>query len=268
MHIRNTILLFIGLAITSSAMADVQVTMQENQDGKSVVKLNRDWARIANQAMPDNYMLIDMNKQVSYMIDTEQKIVMKLEDMGDMIPPMMQNPGGMKKPDISISEAGGGPTVAGFKTMRYLLKIENQLCSEHFLSKEPLSIPEIKRFAKVMEKQADMNMGMGMPGSPCELAEIEFDKQAFKFGIPLMSKNSAGNETFIITEIKDGVRFSTQEFDLPKGYQVVSQQELMQREMNRAMENMPSDEQTGEMDSQMQVQLKKLQDMFNTPAEN
>ena len=268
----RTFLIPISLGLLHPAFADVQVNTSDGASGESVIKITQSWAKITDLSAPGQYMLINMETNIVYMVDSDSKMVISLADMKDAAPGMPTGQVAAPKPKVEIVEAGKGPTVAGYKTSRYQLKADGELCSEHLISRDPLKHAEIKSFSEQMKKQSEIDGGMNFGSSPCELAEREFDKKTMDYGVPLLSKDANGNELFRIKEINTGIRFSKTEFNFPKGYHQVSQQELMQRQLEEAMSARNSgmmDMESGKMPSQeemeaMQEQLIQLQEMMKS----
>ena len=58
---------------------------------------------------------------------------------------------------------------------------------------------------------------------------------AFDKGIPLLSTNATGKETFRVLEIDTNVNFSITEVAPPQGYERISPQQMMHREVTRAL---------------------------------
>jgi len=268
----RTFILSVSLGLVQPAIADVQVSTIDGQSGKSEIKISQTWAKITDLSAPEQYMLIDMAKNTVYMVDNENRMVISLEDVNNSsmgMPPGQMTP---QKPKVDIVKVGNGPTVAGYNTSRYQLKANGIVCSEHLISKAPLKHAEIKSFSQQMKKQSEFDDGMNFGSSPCELAEREFDKRAMDYGVPLLSKDANGTELFRINEIKTGITISKSEFNFPKGYQRVSQKELMQRQMEQAMPNRSlgvMDIESGKIPSEeemkaMQEQLMQLQEMMKS----
>lgn len=187
------------------------------------------WARLTDLSSPQQFMMINLQEQQSYMVDRNQKIIVKMDRL-DMLGSLL---GGEAKsdntPTVNLKEAGSGPRIAGFNTQKYLLMANDQLCSIHFISKEALKVRELTIFAKSVEKLAQSPQYLTEHKTPCEFAELKYEKMAFINGIPLMSTNANGKETYRVLEIDTNVNFGTTEVSPPRGYKRISPQQMMHR---------------------------------------
>lgn len=272
------------LILSSALWADVLVTNIDEEGTSSTFKISNEWAKIVTQTEPDQYMMVNMKKNNFYMIDRENKMVIDMGDMSAMTAMMPKSNNDQNIPKYEIKKVGSGPKVAGYNTTHYQLKIKNNVCSEHFVSKELMKKSEIEAFSESMKKQANAASGMMFSASPCEIAEEDFDKKVFEYGVPLLSKNANGNVTFEITKIDTKASFPKNEFQFPKEFKVVTQAELIQQEMQNManennMQNAPamafdlpdmeglgsnsmSEEDLQNIQEQMQEQLQQLQQMM------
>ncbi|MDH5544664.1 MAG: hypothetical protein OEZ43_03660 [Gammaproteobacteria bacterium] len=250
---------FLSAFLATSVIADVQVITVDETGGKSAINMNKDWAKIVDMSQSDEYMLIDMNSHVTYVVDGQNKMAIKI-DADQMMPSMTSAQKAPRKPNIELRELGNGPKIAGYSTKHFVLNANGVKCSEHFITNKLSDIPEIKKFSTVMEQQAAVNH-MDFGDNVCEYAESELERQFSRNGIPLRSLDASGKPFFDTVEININARFSASEFAIPSGYQVITQQELMQREMNNAMSSgdMPTQKELEQMSQQIQEQMKLLQ---------
>ena len=237
MKIRTAILTVACLVAAEGSSADVLVKAEELGSGLSEIRIDKDWARLLELSTPQQFMLVDLKKHVSYMADQDKKIMLRMDDMHFASTEAQSEQNNLPKPKVTLTKTGGGPTVAGFETSRYVLKANNQLCSEHFISMDALKIPEIKSFSKSIEKLAKSPQYMTEHETPCGYAEIEFEQMAFNKGIPLLTKNNRGKVTFRVLEVNTNITFSEHEVAPPSDYEMVSAQQMMHREMTRALNN-------------------------------
>ncbi len=233
-----SLLLASSLIAAQPTFADLTVTTIDESGNQSVIELSNEWGKIIDQAEPNQYMMINLKNNDFYLIDKNEKMILNIGEI-DSLPSMSPHSDQMQqaKPKIDIVKVGAGSKIAGYQTTHYKLTLNGEICSEHFISKEVLKHPEIKAFSLSMKQQVNSSpdMSMAFSQNPCEMAENYFDKHVFDYGVPLLSKNINGQETFKITEIKTNVTFPADEFQFPKNYETLTQAELMQREMRRSM---------------------------------
>lgn len=277
-----SVLLF---SVSHISIADVIVSNVDEDGAESEVKLSQSWGKVVDKSEPNQYMLVDMKKNSFYVVDKDEKIVVNLGDLSKMMPMDPHQSGGAHQFDIKIEKVGKGPDIIGYETTHYKLLLNGDVCSEHFISKGPLKHPEIQAFSDSMQTQAKPNMSPGFMESPCDAAENYFDTKVFDYGVPLLSKNADGKEVFKIVKIETGLTLSEDEFALPKDFPVYTQDELMQREMQRSMSSggqnnhddamsfdmpdidpndidMPTGEDMEKLKEQMQQQLQQMQQMM------
>lgn len=268
------------ITVNPLVIADVLVSNIDEEGNESVVKLSNDWGKVVDKSAPNQFMLIDMKKEAFYVVDDQEKMVVRIGEtntMQDMNPHKDMT---QKQPVIEVKKVGAGQSIAGYKTIHYKLIVDGEFCSDHFISMDLLKNAEIKAFADSMQKFAKSEMPMGFNESPCEVGETYFDNKVFEYGVPLLSKDASGKDVFKITEINTKASFSKDEFKLPEGYPVFSQAELMQREMRRGGDDMSeggsgipdedmeklmeqlSPEEMQQIQEQMQKQLQQIQEMM------
>lgn len=235
MSLKRLLWISIFTGFMQNAYADIQVTSVSDGDSKSVIKISNTWAKVSDLSDPAQYMLIDMKKNLVYIVDNNNRMVITMESISDMMPGHGESHHPKDGPKIEVVKTGDGPKIAGFKTAIYQLKADGKVCSEHYISNDLLKHSEIKAFSDSMRKQTPPDMGMDESMAPCELAEIRFDRLAFDYGAPLLSKDTNGNTLFETTEIKVDIKLGADEFALPKGFPVISQKELMQQMMQNGM---------------------------------
>lgn len=232
---QRVLLLSILLIISSASYSDVLVKTRESGIGPAEIKISLLWARLTNLSSPQQFMLINLKEKQTYMVDRNQKVMIRMDgadmpDDGTQHSRMTDD-----TPTVELKNAGDGPSIAGFKTEKYLLTADGKICSIHYISKEALKLPEMKAFAENIERLAKAPQYLAEHNTSCEYADIRFEQMAFENGIPLLSTNAAGKETFRVLEINTKANFAITEVAPPQGYERVTPQQMMHRQVTRAL---------------------------------
>ena len=233
--IQKFVLLGILLIISLPSHSDVLLKTKESGIGLAEIKISRLWARLTDLSSPRQFMMINLKEKQSYMVNRDQQVMIKMDGLDMLGGALAGSHSSDDTPTVKLKAAGNGQLVAGFKTEKYLLTADDKICSIHYISKAPLKLPEMKAFAESIERLAKAPQYLAEHSTPCEFAEIAFEKIAFEKGIPLLSTNAAGKETFRVLEIDTKVNFSITEVAPPQGYERISPQQMMHREVTRAL---------------------------------
>ena len=223
----------------------------------------------------DSFLLINLAKNKFYAVDSKEK---RIIDMSSVYSTKPKTSGQEKKYSIQFNKQRKGPTIAGYKTDQYKLVVNGKHCSDEYLSLEAAQLKDIQQFVKATSSLAEQTpMDMGMPEStdPCEQAETDMQAYYQKYGVPMRSINPDGKVEHEVTQLNTKMVFPMETFKLPKGYDVVTMEE-MQKQMRKAMEQMmpeglpgsmphstdkPSEMPQMDMKSIQQMQEKMMQEM-------
>ena len=217
-----------SFAAVHTSLADVRVVMEEN-GSSSVINIGSTWASVSDQSDPDHNMLINMKNKKIYVVDHENEVVIDFSNMLTAKAPAKGSPSTAKKPKVEIQKVGPGPKFLGYETTEYKLMADGKFCSTQYFSKDLLKHKEISSFAEVVSKMDELSSGEENFGSACEYAQSEFDKNAVKYGIALLSKAADGSVSYKVREINFNMKFTTGDFALPRDYPIVTQEELMRK---------------------------------------
>ncbi|MEM7017212.1 MAG: hypothetical protein AAF512_07700 [Pseudomonadota bacterium] len=221
--------------------------------------------------MPNGqYILIKLNEGKVYMVNPPQKQIMDVLKGQDQMPkPPASN---RTKPKYDIVKKGSGPEIAGYKTEHYQLMANDKLCSNEYLSTDAMKVKHVASFMEAMKKMNEMRQESyrNMPFAaqdPCdELQADAVDELAGK-GFSMRSADAEGNVRREVSSIKTGIAVQPGTFDLPKGYQVTSPYEMLQKVMkgmsqNNAKPGLPNadPEAQQQLSQQLLQKLKEAQD--------
>ena len=222
--------LFIFLVLLFGSGSVSAATVLEILDLEGNIKTQTIKDKMIKMEIADSgYRLIDMQKKLFYTVEPNEK---RLIDMTGFYTKKADQESTANRIKLSFSKIGKGPRVAGFKTVRYKMKINDFVCAAVFLSKEAYAVEDINTlfntFAFMSGKEA--TLGVSGDGDPCERAEYEMSEQQYqKYGVPLKTVSNDGHTDYEVKAVKPGKTISAKVFKLPKLYEVLDFEELYQR---------------------------------------
>lgn len=168
-------------------------------------------------------ILVDLKNRKIYGINHSSKLLIDMSSYS--IPNMPHPPAAQVK--IALTSQGHGPTIAGFKTEKYLVSANGAACFTSFMSKDVLKHRQLGTLYDVM---ASMPQPGSFSDNPCESAEEQIDKlPKEKYGISLKTLDKTGGTIFEVKQIKDGVNPPSNYLQKPAGYKTMSMEEWMQQ---------------------------------------
>ena len=181
---------------------------------------------IRMEIIDSGYMLIDMDKKSFHTIEPKEK---RLIDMTRFYNKELDQASVDNRIKLSFSKIGKGPRIAGFKTVRYKMKINDFVCAAVYLSKEAYADDDInslfKAFAFMSGKES--MLGVSGDGDPCERAEYEMSEQQYqKYGVPMKAVSNDGHVDYEVRLVKSGQTIPAKLFKLPKSYERLDFEEL------------------------------------------
>jgi hypothetical protein len=238
----------LGLSASHAWAATVVENSYGQQGGRTQkVIIEANSARMES-GEPGRYMLLLLQEQKMYAIDTPRKQVIdmfaKPPDMPKQAPP--SQPPAPPKVDAQLVKKADGPKIAGYATTQYQILANGQVCSNEFVSAEVMQLPDIQSFTKAMQGLAETrkkNAPMPFtPADPCLQAMDSVEAEFAKLGLSLRSTNKDGQVTTEIISITQNVQMPPDSFVVPQGFEMTTPFEMMQK----AMQNMPKQGQGGQ----------------------
>ncbi len=135
--------------------------------------------------------------------------------------------------------------IAGYPTVKYQVMADNKICSENYFSEQVFKVAHIEKFLKAFRRMSNSRKpqieGMQLP--PCIKAHEQLEPQLMGLGVPMKTVLKIPNQGDVVRDeiisIKTEVDVSPDTFNLPSGYQVMTEQEMMEegwQEMKKMME--------------------------------
>ncbi len=226
--------LLLGLIFPVITQAGMIIESQEAERGSSRVSIDSDWARIDNSDW-DIYILINLSDNHVYAISPQEQQIVDLSTPAPTPSAHAQEAiAKVGQPEAILDKLGPGPKIAGFPTTRYQVSVNNNRCYQEYLATQPLQNPLIQRFVQALAQasttEADAALEIAInPERICQLADNLVDDQYPTLGIPMLTTDAKNNEAHRITSIRPHADFSQHFFSLPKGYRILSRQEVQQQ---------------------------------------
>lgn len=171
------------------------------------------------------YMLVNLEKKQFYSVEPDEK---RIIDMSGFYQKNDADVSGQRVV-LNFEKIGKGPKVAGYKTIRYKMKIKDYVCADVYLSKEAYELADIQTLFGVFAYKAGKESAMGVSGDgdPCERAEFEMSEQQYKkYGVPMKSVSHEGHTNHEFKTVNTAAKISSKEFNLPKSYKTLEFEEL------------------------------------------
>jgi len=229
---------------------------RDDAGGLTVIKIEGQQARIET-GDDSGYMLIHMHAQKVYSVSREDRMVLDVSSP----PPSAQDTPAGAPPKPTVTEVGPGPVIAGYPTVQYRVKAGASRCFDDYLAPKALQNEEIKRFAQAMAAWTARLHGAGTADEDeCDAASDALNERYPRLGIPMRTVDAAGTVVHEITRIQTGNTFPSSLFELPQGYPVITQEELMKRmrDMDNEGEGQPPPGHLDEMQEDTQDMLQRL----------
>lgn len=228
---------------TVSSWATTIVERQTGQNFTEKLTLNENYVRIENSRQEAVYTLIDFKKNKMFTINTQQRQAVERSLQTDLLPPALGAKLPPAKPvgELKIIDKGKGPKVAGYATHHYQLTAEGKVCADNYLSAEVAKIADLKGFMQLMEKVSMPSEATVTRLPPCLQAQIKLKTTLSKKGLPLKNLDEKGEVMSEIKSIKTEVTVPEDFFELPKDYEVVTEEEIQKKmeEMMRGGHQIP-----------------------------
>lgn len=248
-----TIGLLIGGMIAPLAYGGTMLQGRDDEGGVTVIKIEGRQARIET-GDDSGYMLIHMGAGKVYSVNNEQRMVLDVSSAPPTPPGTPDN----TQTAPTVTKVGQGPEIAGYPTVQYRVKVGAARCFDDYLAPKALHNEEIRRFVQAM---ADWTARLHNTGAAdedeCDAAADALNQRYPRLGIPLRTVDAAGTVIHEITRIQTGTTYPSDIFELPRGYQVLTQQELMTR--MKKMQNEDDTQAPGQFDEMQEDTQDMLQ---------
>jgi len=191
-------------------------------------------SRGRGRAMPDmEKMMKGMDEAMQGMSPEQRQMMEQMMNRAGVQRPDKQGMGSDKTPGptVSVSKAGTGDVVAGFKTTHYRVSVGGRVAKELWLTSDSSLMGDIKPYMnKFLQMSQEMSRCTSMRKSMMGGVDLEGSESYQKLmekGYPMREKDiRSGWVREVITLEQKSIPDA--ELTLPKGYKKVSFMELMQ----------------------------------------
>ena len=228
-------LIMIGVSSVSICNASLAATQVERRNIEAKIEtiiIDGSMVRL-NTGDPNHYNVIDMDKGKMYIVDASKRQIVKMDIIGK--PPQIprRNFRAQKPIKAKLVKKRSNRLIAGYSTTKYVLKVDGRICSKYYFSKKVEKITDFKRYIDTMFKMENSRKAQGMPMPPCIRGHNKLKGQMKALGISMKMKIMMGTMgsrvLHEIVNVKTNVTVPANIFDLPRGYRIISEQQMRQR---------------------------------------
>ncbi len=232
--LQNLIIIGVSsLGICSTSLAATKVERRNIEAKIETIIIDGSMVRL-NTGDPNNYNVIDMDKGKMYIVDASKRQIVKMDIIGKPPEIPTHNFPAQKPIKAKLVKKRSNRLIAGYSTSKYLLKVNGRTCSKNYFSKELEKITDFKRYIDTMFKMEDSRKVQGMPMPPCIRGHEKLKKQMQALGISMkmeiMMGTMGSRVLHEIVNVKTNVTVPANIFDLPRGYRIISEQQMRQRQ--------------------------------------
>ncbi len=214
-----------SLAATQVERRNIEAKIETIIIDGSMVRLNTD--------DPNHYNVIDMDKGKMYIVDASKRQIIRMDIIGKP-PKISRNNFRAQNPiTAKLVKKRSNRLIAGYSTTKYVLKVDGRTCSKNYFSKQLEKITDFKRYTDTMLKMEDSRKVQGMPMPPCIRGYNKLEPQMKALGISMkmeiMMGTMGSRVLYEIVNVKTNVTVPANSFDLPRGYRIISEQEMMRQ---------------------------------------
>ena len=267
----KTVLYFLlALGTWSAAWADVQVKYQDITGANGSMYSNGQKVRIDGGRM-QGYMLVDGSSGEFFLVDDERKEILKVsaDEVGGTAEVGALN--------VGLKPRGGGEKIAGYKTGRFDLIANGELCGTLYGSSELIKNRDMRRMFEAMQGMhritRSMMAGMTPMLSACQRANTRLADLVDSSGFVMRVIDDQGRQAFEVLAVDTDKQVGAGFYDLPSGMQIVDMNEKMKqvsKQGQQMLQQMPNMEQImkqiqqggGEMTPEMQQQMQQMMEQI------
>jgi len=225
----------IMVGLLSASVCGWAATIIERQEMGNTQKVTLEGQNVRiDSSNPNFYILMDLKKGNAYMVNGQERRIVKLKIVGTPPSPPPQYRQTQRQPvKAQLVKIGKSSSIAGYPSVKYEMKANNKMCSEEYFSEKAAVVPYIKEFLNAISQMSSSRQIKGMPMPRCLQADNDLEAEYKKLGMPMKTviKGKTGNIVmYEITRIKTDVGVPSKLFRLPS-YRIVSEQEVMRENM-------------------------------------
>lgn len=229
--------------LSTSAATLIQTKAGPQQTPQSVL-LDGKHVRIGEPEQKQGYMLMLLEQNKRYMINTKQKQIIEMPVSPPQAPDNMpkappEMPGMPKAPVIKsqLEHKGSGPKIAGYATEHYQITANGKICGSEYVSAEATKLAHVADFMKnLLASSGKPALPFLQQMPPCVQARMSVNDELMQHGLSMRSVDASGAVSNEVVSIDTNAKVEAGAFDLPAGYQQTNMQEMLRNAM-QGMQN-------------------------------
>ena len=249
---KSVVLLMLALGAVNVAWADVQVKYRDVSGNVHTMRSDGNKVRINGGQIP-GYLLLHSEVETVYLVDKKRQEVVKLpiDEISGVSSGQALN--------VGLKSIGGSDKIAGYKTGRFNLIANGQLCGTLNGSSELIEQRELKSMLEAMQSLHKLTRtrmaGLGVL-SECQQASTQLSDLVDTSGFVLRYVDEKGKTLFEVTSIKTDKEVEEDYYEIPAGMEEVDMNAKLDqaKQLQDLMSDMDDDTK-----KQLQDALKQLQ---------
>jgi hypothetical protein len=272
----KTVLYFLlALGASGAACADVQIRYKDITGATGTMSSNGQKVRI-DGGRTQGYMLVDSASGDFFMVDNKSKEILKVA--ADEVRGTVE----VGALNVGLKPRGGGEKIAGYKTGRYDLLANGELCGTLYGSSELIQNRDMQRMFAAMQGMhritRSLVAGMTPMLTACQRATARMADLVDSSGFVMRIIDQQGRQVFDVSSVDTDKQMDADYYDLPSGMRIVDMNEKMKqvsKQGQQTLQQMPNMEQMmkqiqqsgGEMTPEMQQQLQQMMEQLQQPPQ-
>lgn len=228
-------LIIIGVSsvgICSASLAATQVERRNIEAKIETIIIDGSMVRI-NSGDSNHYSVIDIDKGKMYIVDASKRQIVKMDIIGKPPEVSRRNFPAQNAIKAKLVKKRSNKLIAGYSTTKHVLKVDGRTCSKYYFSKDLEKVTDFKRYIDTMSRMEVSRKVPGMPKPPCIRGHEKLKKQMKALGISMemqiMMGRMGSRVLHEIVSVKTNVTVPANRFNLPRGYRMISEQQMRQR---------------------------------------
>jgi len=246
--------MLMAMSLAASQTVFAVTLIETKQADGSIEKTYVDNSKIrVDTSSEPGYALIDGNKGTMLFVSHEER---KIIDMSYTMEGA--EPSALSEYQIEFVNKGKGPTILGYATRHFEIRVNGKKCAEEFTSTDmPKALGIQETFEKIVTMISDPEIEM-MPGMDvCMVADEKSSELYVEYGYPMRSLDAHGKLESEVIRIEKNAAMPKGGFTTPKDYQLVNMEDMM-KGMQDMMKMSP--EQMQNMSPEQQQQMQQMMD--------
>jgi hypothetical protein len=231
--LQNLIIISVSsVGICNASLAATQVERRNIEANIETIIIDDSMARL-NTGNPNHYNVIDMARGKMYIVDASKRQIVKMDIIGKPPEISRRNFRAQKPIKAKLIKKRSNRLIAGYATTKYALKVNGRTCSKNYFSKQLDKVTDFKRYIDTMSRMEASRKVQGMPMPPCIRGHNKLKGQMTALGISMkmeiMMGTMGSRVLHEIIKVKTNITVPANIFDLPRGYRIISEQQMRQR---------------------------------------